>query len=98
MTKVVVNKTPTSLTRFSDQAIEWLEQNGYTEAAETLQENNSIPRDHKGLVAVVEELGPNAGKWSCRPTIIEIPDEVEWSIGSQAQREVIIEDHREWHP
>ena len=95
MTKVVLNKTSTSLFEISDEAIEWLSENGYTETVQEL-ENGSVDRNDSGLIAVTEALGRDAGFGSCHPAIVEIPDDVEWHISSRMQKEIIVEDYREW--
>lgn len=96
MTQVVLNKTPTSITRFSEQAIEWLHEHEYDETAAAINGDDPVARDDAGLVAVVNALGTDAGTGSCRPVIVEIPDDVDWYIGSRAQQEIIVEDHRTW--
>lgn len=95
MTKVVLNKTAFSIFTLSDEAINWLKQNNYEETVQAI-ENNSLNRDDEGLIAVTESLGKNAGMGSCNPTIVTIPSDVDWHISSRMQKEIIVEDHREW--
>lgn len=95
MTKIVLNKTSTSLFSISDKAIEWLSNNGYQETVKDIN-SNSLERDDKGLIAVTEELGREAGSGSCNPSIVRIPDDVDWHISSRMQKEIVEEDHREW--
>jgi hypothetical protein len=47
------------------------------------QETNllySLPRNDKDLVQVVEELGMGASDYDAELTVVEIPDNVRWSI------------------
>jgi hypothetical protein len=50
-------------------------------------------RCHPDLVAVVEELGSEAGDLK----VIEIPDDVEWIIDEHEGSEYVAEKHRTWY-
>jgi hypothetical protein len=60
--------------------------------------------DHEGysrasphLVAAVEALGTEAASGSCaRLKVVEIPDNIEWSIGEYDGFEHVAESHRTW--
>lgn len=95
MTKVVLNKTSSSLFGLSDEALNWLSENGYEDTVQDLK-SSSLDRDDPGLVAVTEELGRKAGSGSCNPVIVTVPDDVEWHLSSRMQKEIIEEDYREW--
>ena len=55
-----------------------------------------IARDDPCLVQAVLELGEEAGSWACVPTVVEIPDDVEWDIEEYDGLEWIAEKHRTW--
>jgi len=57
-----------------------------------------IKRDDPQLVQIIEELGSEACSGTyCRLKIVEIPDEVDWDIGSaDTGREWVYEKHRTW--
>ena len=95
MTEVVINEMAMSRLKLSDEAVGWLWENGYENTAEAAEENEPIDRDDEGLVNVVDTLG-NAAGFACRLSIIEVPDQVEWHVGTRAGREVVVEDHRTW--
>ena len=53
-------------------------------------------RDDPILIQVVEELGETANGRCASLKIIEIPDDVEWTIGEYDGQEWIAEKHRTW--
>ena len=55
-----------------------------------------IARDDPVLVQTVLELGDEAGSWACVPTVVEIPDDVEWDIEEYDGLEWVAERHRTW--
>lgn len=55
-----------------------------------------IPRDDPDLVQVVEELGSKASGRYAQLKIVEVPDNVEFSIEEYDGREHIAEKHRMW--
>lgn len=55
-----------------------------------------VPRDDPDLVAVVAELGKEAGGVGSRVVIVEIPDDVKWHIEEYDGLEHVAEDHRTW--
>lgn len=48
------------------------------------------------LVEVVERLGDEANGWSAKLEVVEIPDDVEWTIQEYDGQEWIAEKHRTW--
>ena len=54
-------------------------------------------RDDARLVRLVEELGDAASSRVARLRIVEIPDDVEFTIEEYDGREHIAETHRTWH-
>lgn len=55
-----------------------------------------IDRDDPDLVAVVEELGPNANGPNADLEIVEVPDDVNWQIEEYDGDEWVAEVHRIW--
>ena len=55
-----------------------------------------IKRDDPVLVKVVEELGEQANTRYSNLKVVEIPDEVEWSIQEYDGVEWVAEAHRTW--
>ena len=53
-------------------------------------------RDSPGLVRVVEELREMANGFGAYLKIVEIPDEVEWTIADERGKEWVAEKHRTW--
>ncbi len=54
-------------------------------------------RDNKHLVRVVEELGEAAAGRSSALKIVEIPDDVQWTIEDDDGVEWVAEVHRTWN-
>ena len=54
-------------------------------------------RSDPQLVAVVEELGEKANGECAELKIVEIPDDVEWTIEEYDGNEWVAEKHRTWH-
>lgn len=57
---------------------------------------SGIPRDDTDLVALVEELGARAHGRSAELKVVEIPDDVEWTIEEYDGCEWVAEKHRTW--
>jgi hypothetical protein len=55
-----------------------------------------LKRDDPILVQVVEELGDEAGDSHAELTVVEIPDDVEWTIQEYDGTEWVAEVHRTW--
>lgn len=56
-----------------------------------------IPRNDPFLIKVIEELGEEAnGEYACL-AIIEIPDDVQWTVEEYDGNEHIAEVHRTWY-
>lgn len=55
-----------------------------------------IKRDDPVLVQVVEELGTKADGWASHLKVVEIPDDVEYTIEDYDGVEHIAEVHRTW--
>jgi hypothetical protein len=53
-------------------------------------------RSHPLLIRVVEELGTEANGDCAKLKIVEIPDDVEWSIEEYDGNEWVAETHRRW--
>lgn len=57
----------------------------------------NIPRHDPILIQVIEELGEEAASESCEHKIIEIPDDIEYTINEGDDgREWVAEKHRTW--
>jgi hypothetical protein len=56
----------------------------------------TIPRDDRDLVRVVRELGADASGAGSELRIVEIPDDVSWTIETVGGIEQISEAHRVW--
>ena len=55
-----------------------------------------LKRDDPHLVQVVEELGEAANTRYSTLKIVEVPDDVEWSVHEYDGSEWIAENHRTW--
>ena len=55
-----------------------------------------VERDDPYLIHVVEELGEKSWGVCSKLEIIEIPDDVEWTIEEYDGREWVAEVHRTW--
>lgn len=53
-------------------------------------------RTNEHLIKVVEAFGAAAGDEYSRLAIVEIPDDVEWTIDEYDGREWVAEKHRTW--
>ena len=59
-------------------------------------DNYDIERNDADLVAVVEELGLRAGDQSSKLSVVDIPDDVKFTIDDYDGMESIHEIHRIW--
>lgn len=59
-------------------------------------DNDNINRDDTDLIAVVEELGKEASSRVSNLVVVEIPDDVSWTIQDYDGVESIHEAHRIW--
>jgi len=66
------------------------------EDSDATQFGQSIPRDDRDLVRVVRELGAEANGVGSELRIVEIPDDVEWTIETVGGIEQVSEAHRVW--
>ena len=55
-----------------------------------------IPRNDPTLVEVVKQLGPIASGPYAKLKIVEVPDDVEWTICEYDGMEWVAEAHRTW--
>lgn len=58
--------------------------------------DDNIPRDDPNLVRVVEEMGEESWGSYSELAIVEIPDDVKWTIDSYDGNECVAECHRTW--
>ena len=58
--------------------------------------DGNIKRDDPALVQVVENLGDKANKDYAQLEIVDIPDDVEWTIEEHDGNEWVAESHRTW--
>lgn len=101
MQKIVLKNNPYVDTTVHPNSIEWLFQNGYETIAKSLKENpHKLPkRDHEGIVKLVEEKENDLNLTKTGSlTIVEIPEDVEWEISSELNREFVKEKSRKWYP
>ncbi len=56
----------------------------------------SIERDDKDLVEIVEQLGSKANGSCADLKVVEIPDDVEWTVHEYDGSEWVAEAHRTW--
>jgi hypothetical protein len=56
----------------------------------------NIPRDDHDLIAIVEEMGEDANGQCAELRIVEIPDDVKWTIEEYDGNEWIAEVHNTW--
>ena len=91
----------------SEEAVRRLAEMGCSEALSALQEyGDEFPawgghllysrRDDPQLVQVVKELGQKANGTVADLRIVQIPDDVEWTVEEYDGNEWIAEAHRTW--
>jgi hypothetical protein len=70
----------------------------YNERAGTaIKYEDDIKRNDLILIQIVEELGEAANGSYARLKVVEIPDDVEWTIKEYDGDEWIAEKHRTWN-
>lgn len=106
VTRIVINRcfggfglSDSAMMEIADRKGWTLVQKGrsnYFKSPEDEIADSDIPRDDPDLVATVETLGePSWGPYA-ELQIVEIPDDVEWTIEEYDGREWIAERHRVW--
>jgi hypothetical protein len=105
MTKVVVNRCYGGF-GLSKQAVElyaerkglkagdWNDGWGFFENGEFY--DREIPRDDPTLVGIVEELGAVASSQYSDLKVVDVPDDVIWTIEEYDGSEWVAEVHRRW--
>lgn len=68
----------------------------YIKGTDTFYGDHQFERDDPDLIQVVEELGEEADGENARLEIVEIPDDVEWTIDNYDGRESVKERHMSW--
>lgn len=58
--------------------------------------DGEIPRDNPQLISVVRALGESASGPYARLKIVEVPDDVQWTIHEYDGSEWVAEVHRTW--
>lgn len=58
--------------------------------------DRDVPRDDPDLVAIVEEMGRAADGAHAKLQIVEIPDDVVWTVEEYDGSEHVAEQHRTW--
>ena len=89
MTKIVVNRRRPGYFILSDQACAELDCTHF-------DYNDYDKRNDHKLVACVEKLGEAAGGRTANLKVVEIPDDVEWTIEEYDGSEWVAEKHRTW--
>jgi tRNA pseudouridine-54 N-methylase len=96
---VVINIQPMTFSKVSSEDIEWFEEHGYSDVVSRLRADDLALshklRTHPAVVHWVSE-GPSDKGRSNRFQVVEVPDDVEWSIKASHAREQIVEKHRTW--
>lgn len=105
--KVVINSCYGGF-GLSKDAILWLAERGNKLAIEELKEGNNgfgiygydfsndEMRNNEDLIHVVEFLGDDVNSNYSKLKIVEIPDDVEWTIEEYDGNEWVAEKHRTW--
>lgn len=89
MQRIVINSCFGGFS-LSNKAIALLSERGQT------MEYWDIPRDDPILVEVVEQLGEEANGRCAELKIVEVPDNVRWTIEAFDGMEHVAEVHRTW--
>lgn len=58
--------------------------------------DHEINRSDEDLVSIVESMGETANGWAAELAVVEIPDEIEWTIEDYDGLEWVAEFHRTW--
>jgi hypothetical protein len=88
--KIVVNQSH-GVFKLSEQAENLLKERNYDNSHAETWRTDPI------LISVIEELGSEkaSGEWA-RIKIIEIPNDVDWTISDYDGIERVVETHRSW--
>lgn len=96
MTKIVINRCHGGF-GLSDQARDrYCELAGITRQGNEYFFDYDIDRDSPHLVQTVEELKEQADGRFAQLKVVEIPDDVEWTIDEYDGLEWVAEAHRTW--
>jgi len=71
-------------------------ENMTSEERDDILSEYDIPRDDPALIQVVEEMGEGANSTFATLKIVEIPDDVDWTIQEYDGTEWVAEVHRTW--
>jgi len=92
------NKVLLSAENWHEMSFE--ERKAANDAADAADKHNinsrTIDRNDPKLIQVIEELGVKANGKYAKLTIVEIPDDVEWTIEEYNGNEHVAEVHRVW--
>jgi hypothetical protein len=69
---------------------------GFASRSDWMDDWSYMDRDHPALIQTIEELGLKANGDCAYLKIVEIPDDVEWTIESYDGNEWVAEVHRTW--
>ena len=69
---------------------------GEIRKSELFPDNNDIDRSDPLLIRVIEELGSVANGEHLTLKVIEIPDDIEWTVQDYDGHEWVAEKHRTW--
>ena len=58
--------------------------------------DRELERDESNLISIVESLGEESNGWAAGLKVVEIPDDVDWTIEEYDGNEWIAEKHRTW--
>lgn len=61
-----------------------------------IKDHDNKIRTDKDIIEIVEQLGAKANGWGANLKIVEVPDDIEWSIHDYDGQEHIQEAHRTW--
>ena len=92
--KIVINKCFGGFGLSVAATEAYLERKGETEGS--YFSDRDVERDDSDLVAVVESLGDAANGRFAQLAVVEIPDDVEWTVQEYDGTEWIAETHRTW--
>lgn len=59
-------------------------------------DSDDVNRTDPDLVAVVEEMGEDAGVFGSKLKVVDVPDDVRWYIHDNDGLESVHEEHRVW--
>lgn len=72
------------------------EKRDYTDSNNLCLTEYTISRDDPALVQTVQELKKKADGWAASLEVVEIPDDVKWTIHEYDGSETVEEVHRSW--